>query len=136
MFVAAIFASSTFSELKKASSYETWVKTTATIVECSNERQGVFPAAIGHDTQTVTCQFTSAGRVMRKFFHSQGWKYHKGQTIAMRFDPFAPEHSMVDPSTTGPVALWGAIAFAVFFIAGTGLLIYALKRLRAQSARP
>src|SRR5208283_3254692 len=81
MFVAAIFANSTFGELKRASSFETWSRAQATVVDCINEREGVFSSAVGRDRQMVTCQFSTAGRIVRSHFRSEGWKYPKGQTI-------------------------------------------------------
>jgi hypothetical protein len=135
IFIGAIFANVTFGELKKASNFETWAEAQATVVECSDERQGVFPLDTGRDYQKVTCQFSSAGRIVRSHFRSDGWKYHKGQTIEMRFDPFNTQHTMVNPSASAPAVLWYSVGFALCFIGGTGLLIYALKRVKKQSAK-
>jgi len=128
IFVAVIFANFTFTQLNKASSFDNWTTTEATVVDCLNERKGIFYTGIGSDCQMVTCQFTTGGQIQRKYFRSPGWKYHKGQTVEMRFDPLQPQHSTVNPGATGAITLWGSAAFAVFFIAGIALLIHAFKK--------
>jgi hypothetical protein len=135
MFVGIIFANSTFNSLKAAASYETWATAKATVVDCINERAGVFGSGVPHDYQRVTSQFATAGRIVRSHFRSDDWKYHTGETIEMRFDPFEPSHCMVNPRGTGRASLWSAIAFAVFFVSGFSLLICALKHARKQGKK-
>ena len=128
---SAILANSTFRTLKSAAGYETWSKAQAAVVECLDQRGGVFPTGTATDFQMVTCQFSTAGRIVRKTFRNPGWKYHKGNQIEMRFDPFNPSNCMVSPSVTAQDTVWTAIGFALCFISGCALFIYALKQARA-----
>jgi hypothetical protein len=131
--LSLIFANNTFRDLKTASKYETWSRATATVVECSDQSTGVFPTGERKDTQDVTCQFSTAGRIVRSHFWSKGWKYHKGDQVEMRFNPFSPNMCAVNPIASGKETLINAIIFAVFFISGFGLLLYALKRARKST---
>jgi len=124
----AFFANFTFAQLKKASSFDNWPAVEATVIDSVSEKTSAVQSMMGQDYQKVTCQFSAKGLVVHSFFRTAGRKYHNGEKVQLRFDPLAPQHSVLNPGSNGAISLSSSLGFAFFTISGASLLVFALKQ--------